>query len=228
MQQRKSKKILIYFFLLLVVGSINNINFNDLKLQNINNINIVGLDIEDKLILLKKIKNFNLDNIFFISKSDLINEIESNSLVEKYFIFKRYPSSIDINIEKTIFLAKINNNGQVFYLGSNGKFTKNDFSNNQLPYIFGSPEVIEFFDIKEVIDKSKITYKEIKNLYFYPSRRWDLELRNNIIIKLPKDNTNLALNLALEFLYKEEFKDVKMIDARIENQIILDDRKNQF
>ena len=226
MQQRKSKKILVYFFLLLVVGSINNINFNDLKLQNVNNINIVGLDIEDKLILLKEIKNLNLDNIFFISKSDLINEIESNYLVEKYFIFKRYPSSIDINIEKTIFLAKINKNGQVFYLGSNGKFIKNDFSNNRLPYIFGSPEVIEFFDIKEVIDKSKITYKEIKNLYFYPSRRWDLELRNNIIIKLPKDNTNLALNLALEFLYKEEFKDVKMIDARIENQIILDDRKN--
>ena len=226
MQQRKSKKILIYFFLLLVVGSINNINFNDLKLQNVNNINIVGLDIEDKFILLKKIKNFNLNNIFFISKSDLINEMETNSLVEKYFIFKRYPSSIDINIEKTKFLAKINKNGQVFYLGSNGKFTKNDFSNNQLPYIFGSPEVIEFFDIKEVIDKSKITYKEIKNLYFYPSRRWDLELRNNIIIKLPKDNTNLALNLVLEFLYKEEFKDVKIIDARIENQIILDDRKN--
>ena len=226
MQQRKSKKILIYFFLLLVVGSINNINFNNLKLQNVNNINIVGLDIEDKLTLLKKIENFDLNNIFFISKIDLINEIESNSLVEKYFIFKRYPSSIDINIEKTKFLAKINKNGQVFYLGSNGKFTKNDFSNNQLPYIFGSPEVIEFFDIKEVIDKSKITYKEIKNLYFYPSRRWDLELRNNIIIKLPKDNTNLALNLALEFLYKEEFKDVKMIDARIENQIILDDRKN--
>ena len=226
MHQRKSKKILIYFFLLLVVGSINNINFNNLKLQNVNNINIVGLDIEDKLILLKKINNFNLNNIFFISKSDLINEIESNSLVEKYFIFKRYPSSIDINIEKTKFLAKINKNGQVFYLGSNGKFTKNNFSNNQLPYIFGSPEVIEFFDIKEVIDKSKITYKEIKNLYFYPSRRWDLELRNNITIKLPKDNTNLALNLALEFLYKEEFKDVKMIDARIKNQIILDDRKN--
>ena len=228
MQQRKCKKILIYFFLLLVVGSINNINFNDLKLQNVNNINIVGLDIEDKLILLKKIKNFNLDNIFFISKSDLINEIESNSLVEKYFIFKRYPSSIDINIEKTKFLAKINKNGQVFYLGSNRKFTKNDFSNNQLPYIFGSPEIIEFFDIKEVIDKSKITYKDIKNLYFYPSRRWDLELRNNIIIKLPKDNIDLALQLALEFLYKEEFKDVKMIDARIENQIILDDRKNQL
>ena len=39
--------------------------------------------------------------------------------------------------------------------------------------------------IQEIIEKSKISFTEIKNLYFYPSRRWDLELRNNIIIKNP-------------------------------------------
>ena len=223
MQQRKSKKILIYFFLLILVGSINNTNLSDLKLQNINDINIIGLDIKDKLILLKKIKNSHLNNIFSINKNDLINEIELNSLVEKYLIFKRYPSTLDIKIEKTKFLAKINKNGQIFYLGSNGKFTKNDFSNNQLPYIFGNPDIIEFFSIKEIIDKSKISYSEIKNLYFFPSKRWDLELKNNTIIKLPNNNTNLALNLAIEFLYDDEFINNKIIDARIENQIILDD-----
>ena len=223
MQQRKSKKILVYFFLLLVVGSINNINFNSLILQNINNINVVGLDIKDKSSLLKKMKNLNLNNIFLISKIDLINEIESNSLVEKYSIFKRYPSSLDIKIEKTKFLSKINKNGQIFYIGSNGKFIKNDFLNNQLPFIFGNPEIIEFFNIKEIIDKSKISYTEIKNLYFFPSKRWDLELRDNTIIKLPNDNVNLAINLAIKFL-----DDNKLIDARIENQIILDDSSSQF
>ena len=222
MQQRKSKKILIYFFLLLVVGSINNINFNGLILKNIN-INVDGLDIEDELILLKKIKNFNLNNIFSISKIDLINKIESNSLVEKYYIFKRYPSSLDVKIEKTKFLSKINKNGQIFYIGSNGKFIKNDFLNNQLPFIFGNPEVIEFFNIKEIIDKSKISYNEIKNLYFFPSKRWDLELRDNTVIKLPKDNINLALNLVIEFIDDNEFKENKFIDARIRNQIILND-----
>ena len=218
MQQRKSKKILVYFFLLLVVGSINNINFNSLILQNINNINVVGLDIKDKSSLLKKMENLNLNNIFLISKIDLINEIESNSLVEKYSIFKRYPSSLDIKIEKTKFLAKINKNGQIFYIGSNRKFVKNDTLNNELPFIFGNPEVIEFFKIKEIIDKSKISYSDIKNLYFFPSKRWDIELRNNTIIKLPKDNINFALNFAIEFL-----DDNKFIDARIENQIILND-----
>ena len=139
-------------------------------------------------------------------------------MVENYSVFKRYPSSIDINIEKTKFLAKINKNGQIFYIGSNGKFVKNDFLNNQLPFIFGNPEMNEFFYIKEIIDKSKISYSEIKNLYFFPSKRWDLELRDNTIIKLPNDDVNLALNLSIEFL-----DDNKFIDARIKNQIILDD-----
>ena len=222
MQQRKSKKILIYFFLLLIVGTINNINIGGLKSQNIKDINIVGLDIKDKKVLLKKIKNFSTKNIFSISKSDLINEIEANSLVEEYFIFKRYPSSIDINIKKTKFLAKINKEGKIFYLGSNGKFTKANHFNNQLPFIFGNPEVIEFFNIKEIIDESKISYSEIKNLYFFPSKRWDLELRDNTVIKLPNDNIHLALNLALEFLNNENFKN-KIIDARIKNQIIVND-----
>jgi cell division protein FtsQ len=218
MQQRKSKKILIYFFLLLVVGSINNINLTSLKLQNINDISITGLDIKDKLNLLKQIENFNQNNIFLINKIDLADEIESNTLVEDYSIFKRYPSSLDINIKKTKFLAKINKNGQIFYIGSNRKFVKNDTLNNELPFIFGNPEVIEFFKIKEIIDKSKISYSDIKNLYFFPSKRWDIELRNNTIIKLPKDNINFALNFAIEFL-----DDNKFIDARIENQIILND-----
>jgi cell division protein FtsQ len=218
MQQRKSKKILIYFFLLLVVGSINNISFNGLKFQNINNINITGLDIQNKLILLKQIENFNLNNIFLINKKDLRDEIESNTLVENYSIFKMYPSSLDIDIEKTKFLAKINKNGQISYIGSNGKFIKNSSLNNDLPFIFGNPEISEFFKIKEIIDKSKISYIEIKNLYFFPSKRWDLELTDNTIIKLPNDNIYLALNLAIEFL-----NDHKLIDARIKNQIILND-----
>ena len=218
MQQRKSKKILIYFFLLFVVGSINNININSLKLQNINNINIIGLDIKEQSNLIKEIKNFNLNNIFLINKSDLVNEIESNSLVENFIIFRRYPSSLDINIQKTQILAKINKNGQIFYIGSNGKFIKNNSLNNEPPFIFGNPDVFEFFKIKEIIDKSKISYTEIKNLYFFPSKRWDLELTDNTIIKLPNDNINLALNLAIEFL-----DDHKFIDARIKNQIILND-----
>ena len=223
MHQQKGKKILIYFFLLFIVGSINNISLNNLKLKKINHININGLEENDNAILLQEIKNLNLDNIFSINKNEIINQINLNSLVENYNIFKRYPSSIDVNIKKTKFLARINNNGKIFLVGSNGKLTENNFSSNQLPFIFGNPNIYKFLDFKKTIDRSKISYEEIKNLYFFSSQRWDLELKNNIIIKLSKNYTKESLNLALEFIYSDEFRDVTIIDARIKNQIILND-----
>jgi len=223
MHQRKSKKILIYFFLLFLVGSINNININNLKFQSVKNINVTGLENEDNSIISKKIKNLKLDNIYLINKKDLNTLIESNNLVEKYFIFKKYPSSLNINIDKTSFLARIIKNGKIYDLGSNGKLIENKYSNNQLPFVFGNPEIIEFFNIKKIIDESQISFEEIESLYFFLSKRWDLELRNNIIIRLPNDNIKESLKLASEFLHNNEFKDIKIIDARIKNQIILND-----
>ena len=223
MHQRKSKKILIYFFLLFLVGSINNININNLKFLSVKDINVTGLENEDNSIISKKIKNLKLDNIYLINKKELNTLIETNNLVEKYFIFKKYPSSLNINIDKTSFLARISKNGKIYDLGSNGKLVENRNSNNQLPFVFGNPEIIEFFNIKKIIDESQISFEEIESLYFFLSKRWDLKLRNNIIIKLPNDNTKEGLKLVSEFLYNNEFKDIKIIDARIKNQIILND-----
>ena len=128
-----------------------------------------------------------------------------------------------VNIEKTKFLAKVNDNGKIFLVGSNGKLSETNFSDQQLPFIFGNPKIYEFLNFKKVIDNSKISYDEIKNLYFFPSKRWDLELKNNIIIKLPKNLNEESLNMSLEFLHNNKFKEIKTIDARIKNQIILND-----
>ena len=223
MHQRKSKKILIYFFLLFLVGSINNIDINNLKFQSIKNITVNGLEIEENSIISKKIKDLNLDNIFLINKKNLSTLVASNNLVEKFFIFKRYPSTLNINIDKTNSLARISKNGKIYDLGSNGKLIENKHSNNQLPFIFGNPEIIEFFNIKKIIDESQISFEEIESLYFFLSKRWDLKLRNNIIIKLPNDNIKEGLILVSKFLHNNEFKDIKIIDARINNQIILND-----
>ena len=223
MQQRKSKKILIYLFLLFLVGSINNINFNNLKFKEIENIKVLGLGNYDNSILISQIKNLNLKNIFFINREDIKKKIKSNNLVEKYEIFKLYPSSLVINIKKTKFLAKINDKEKIFLVGSNGKFLKNNSFYNQLPFIFGKPDVSEFLEFKEIIDQSKFSYNEVKNLYYFSSKRWDLELKNNAIIKLSKNYPEESLKLAFEFLHNKDLKDIKFIDARIKNQIILND-----
>jgi len=223
MHQQKGKKIFIYLFLFLIIASINNITLNNIKFKNINNIIISGLNKTEKINLLNNIKVLNLNNIFFLNGNEISKIINSNSLVEKYEIFKKYPDTIDIKIEKTNFLAKINRDGKTFLIGSNGKLSDVKFSDKGLPFVFGKPEINEFIEFTNIIDQSKFSLNEIKNLYFFPSKRWDLELKNNIILKLSKDNTKRSLDQVFELLNNDNFNNIKAVDARIKNQIILND-----
>ena len=223
MHQKKGKKILIYLFLFLIVGSINNTALTKIRFEKIKSIQISGLNQNQNINLLESIKELNLKNIFFLNGNEISKIIGSNSLVENYEIFKKYPYSLDIKIKKTNFLAKINSEGKIFLIGSNGKLSNVKFSNKELPFIFGKPDIAEFIKFTNTIEKSKFSLSEIKNLYFFPSKRWDLELKNNIILKLSKDHTKLSLDQAFEILKDNNFKDIKVIDARIKNQIILND-----
>ena len=228
MHQRWGKKILIYFFLFFLVGSINNIKFNNLKFEAIKNINVLGLGQKDNKILFIDIKNLNLDNIFFLNGKEIKNLINSNTLVENYEIFKRYPSTLDININKTQFLAKINYDQKILFIGSNGKLSKDDINNNSLPFIFGKPDIQEFLNFKKIVDTSQLSYQKIKNLYFYPSKRWDIELKNNIVIKLSSNFTKDTVNFALDFLKNKTSQSIEFIDVRIKNQIITNDWRRKF
>ncbi len=223
MQQRKSKIILIYFFLLLIFGSINNIELNNLKFTDIKKINISGLDDFDNLIILEKIENLNLKNIFFLNINEIKKIFETNNLIEKYYIVKKYPSTLDIKIIKTDFLAKINKNGKILILGSNRKFSESERSNKNLPFIFGKIDINEYMKLKNILDQSNISYDQIKNLYFFPSKRWDLEFENKIVMKLPKDYSIETINYMFDFLKNENFRNIRIIDGRVKNQIILND-----
>ena len=223
MRQQKGKKITIYFFLFLIFCSINNVALTKIRFENIKSVQISGLNKNQNLNLLKNIENLNLKNIFFLNRNEISKIISSNSLVENYEVIKKYPYAIDIIIEKTNFLAKINNNGKIFLIGSNGKLSDEKFSDKELPFIFGKPNIDEFIKFTNIIEKSNFSLSEVKNLYFFPSKRWDLELKNNIILKLSKDHTKLSLDQAFEFLNDNNFKSIEVVDARIKNQIILND-----
>ena len=221
MHQRKSKKILIYFFLLILVGSINNNSINNLKLEKVKNVNIFGLEKKDQKIILYNLNNLDLKNIFFINKKKIQNIIDSNSLVEEYNVIKRYPHSININIKKTSFIARINLNGKFYLIGTNGKLSDNNNSVIQLPYIFGNPKIKEVLALKKIIDQSNIDYSQIKSLYHFKSNRWDLKLTNSVVIKLPEKIKKETLDKISIFIKNIKLEDKEILDARIKNQIII-------
>ena len=66
-----------------------------------------------------------------------------------------------------------------------------------------------------------MSYLDVKNLYFFKSKRWDIELKNNILIKLSEDNAKESLDNAIEIMKNINLGKSKVIDARVNNQIIL-------
>jgi len=224
MHLQKNKKIFIYLFFFVFLGTINNqakINSNFFK---INNFQISGLNNIYKEELENDLLNLTEFNIFFTNKIFLKSLLNSNSLIETYHVFKIYPSTVNIKIEKTNFLAKLKIDGDIFLIGSNGKLTRNfALSNSEtLPFVFGNPNLKEFLKIFSKINNSGFRYENIKNLFFYKSGRVDLEMKNDILLKLPIDNLeNVFKNISQ--LISNNKLNKKIIDARVPNQIILYD-----
>ena len=221
MHQRTNRKIIIYLFLFAILASVNNFKYINLQLFKIDLINISGLNDKENSNLYKKITDYKKKNIFFIDNLEISKNINSNNLVEKFWVFKEYPSTININLIKTNFLGITKFNNIDYLIGSNGKLIKK--RNDQiidLPFIFGSIDANDFLILKEILDKSNFELSNIESFYYFKSNRWDIKTKKGLIIRLPSEiNVNL-LNKVSQIMQDENFKNIRFLDFRQENQII--------
>ena len=221
MHQRTNRKIIIYLFLFAILASVNNFKYINLQLFKIDLINISGLNDTENLNLYEKITDYKKKNIFFIDNLEISKNINSNNLVEKFWVFKEYPSTININLIKTNFLGITKINNIDYLIGSNGKLIKK--RNDQvieLPFIFGSVDANDFLILKEILDKSNFDASKIENFYYFKSNRWDIKTKKGLVIRLPSEiNVNL-LNTVNQIIEDENFKNIKTLDFRQTNQII--------
>ena len=223
MQLRLNNKILFYIFLIIFLSTLNNKFFSEIRLNTVDKITIKGLEGKEKRNLMNDLELLDLKNILFLNKFELIKKLEANELIENYTIFKKYPSTLEIRINKTKFLANVFKDGKSFVLGSNGKLIQTVDKNNNLPNIFGYYNKESFFNLIKYIKKSNFEFFEIKNLYFFKSGRWDIETYDDMIIKLPKKNLVASLNLAFDLINYNKSKNIKILDLRQEQQVIINE-----
>jgi len=224
MPQQKSKRILIYFFLFLIIGTFNNKDLNNINFAKINEIVVTGLDKKDNLYLIRKLSFLKINNLFFLDERRIEEILNSNNLVENYSVFKKYPSTLNIKIEKAEILAQVKRENKIFFLGSNGKLISNLDTENDVPFIFGNFENKNFFELRNAIQETNFDYSKIKNLYFFKSGRWDIETNEGLLIKLPKENLKKKLKFLIIFLEKDFENKIDKIDLRQYNQVIVNGR----
>ena len=224
MLQKKSKKIFTYLFVFLIIGTLTNKNLKNINFTKISKITVSGLDNKNNFELLNSLNYLKVSNLFFIDQHKIERIVKANNLVEKYSISKKYPSALDIKINRAIFLAQFKKKNTHFFLGSNGKFIKDESTTQNLPYIFGDFKIQNFFELKNAIDETNFNYDEVKNLFFFKSGRWDIETKNGILIKLPKERIKHSLRVFVDILSKDQEILINKVDFRQHNQIIINGR----
>ena len=226
MQQLIDKqKYVIYLIIFLLLSSVNNINLTKFreKVSSLKIIQVEGLNknLNNKI---KRDLDFLINsNIYKLNNEIISNKLDKYNYIDNYKVFKEYPSKIKIELVQAKFLAETIKNNQRYFIGSNGKLIDYKIFNykENIPNVFGNFTSKDFIELNEVLKKTNFKFEHIQDIFFYPSGRWDIKTKKNLILKLPRKNVYKAIDKFNLISKNEELKEYNVIDLRISNQVIL-------
>ena len=203
--------------------------FSTYKPQSLSFINIFNLEkieIENNLILKDKFikkKLFFLynKNLVFLKKSDVEKILSRIDFIKSFEVKKIYPNKIIIKIFEEIPIVILQNKKKKFYLNKNIELINYvDLENfKDLPIVFGNKENFKIFYAN--LKKIDFPIDIITRYYLFESQRWDLEIYQKKIIKLPVKNYVKSLKNFMSFRKQLNYNKYKIFDYRINNQLIL-------
>ena len=215
------KRPVIALFLLILFTTFNSqqkfiISHFDLKTIEIeNNFLLKDNDIKNLLI------SFYNKNLVLLNNNEVKNALMQNSLIESFKIKKKYPNTLKVKIFEKKPIAVLFDKKNKFYLSE--KIDLIEFRNlpnyQTLPYVLGNKDDFKIFYNNLI--KINFPLNVVKKYTLYETDRWDIETKNNQIIKLPSKNYLKSLKNFLNLKSKNDFEKYKLFDYRINKQLIL-------
>ena len=219
MPQKKDKNlnIILYITLILILSSINNYNYKNIFI--IKDIKVNGFSDEKNKIIKDDFQTIFGENIFFLGKINFKKFINRNDTKE-FVIKKIYPNKILINFTPAKPICIIENKNNKIVLGDNGKILDVEIDENNFPIVSGSKKISHIFEVVNLLNSSKFDYDSIKNIIFFKSGRFDIKLKNELLIRFPINYSKEIVNYGSDLLNNKKFANSKTIDLRINNRII--------
>ena len=211
----------LFLFLILFTTYSPNFDFNASSKFQIKNILIENNSIIPTERVKKKLNYLFNENLFLLDFKKIEETLKDEDFIESFSIKKIYPYTLKLIIIEKKPIAILQVKKRKFYISDKGyyiKFVKLNIFKN-LPVVFGGKK--HFYSLYENLIQTKFPVDKIKAFYFFESKRWDLVLKDEKIIKLPVENYILSLK---NFMLSEgnvNFNNFKLFDYRIKDQLIL-------
>jgi len=196
----------------------NNTFFKIQKIVILNNLLIKEKDILSKINLLYG------KNIFLIKGKDIEKSLENLNFLKKIEVKKKYPDTIIVKIFETKPVGILFKGKKKYLLDSSSNLMeigkKMDFAG--LPSIIGDDAEKNIINFLDQLKKDNFPTKNIKNFFYFKIGRWDLELSDSRLIKLPYNVNSSIIKKTINLLSRKDFQKYKIIDLRIDGKIIVE------
>ena len=212
----KRKKIYFYIFFLILLSTPLNLKYNSFikEIFKIKNIKIIPNEL-----VFEEVHNLLNQNIFKLNNSSLKNFLNKHNYIKSIEIKKIYPDTLEVLIKKSSPIAIIDDQITFSYLGDNGKVFKDNKKYNSIPILKGEIDIADAFVVLNLLDKSLYKLEDIKEIIFFPTKRINIILNDNKILKFPIHIDLKYINKTYNFLKKIE-TEKQVIDFRILGRII--------
>ena len=164
-------------------------------------------------------------NIFFIKTKDIQKVIKNIPFLHTIGVKKKYPDTLIVKIFETQPIAILLKNNEYFLLDSDTNLipiNKDSVPSYNHPNIFGKNSETYFLNFLNLLKESNFPISKIKNYFYFQIGRWDLDLKDGPLIKLPNNKTKSAVKKSIELLSQNDFKKYEIIDLRINDRIIVE------
>ena len=194
--------------------TINKFKIQEIKIKN-NKI------LEDQEII--KIFSFLYNkNIIFLNSYELKKNLNQSSFIEKIEIKKVFPDKLVIKVfEKEPIAILIDKHQKKYYLGK--KINLIEFRTilkyENLPIING--DLKNFKKLYNNLIKINFPTDQIRSYQNFRINRWNIEMIDKKILKLPEKNYTKSLIDFMDIKDKTKFEKYKTFDYRLSNQLIL-------
>ncbi len=192
----------------------------------ISKFNLKKIEVENNFLLeekdIKKLLGAFYDqNLIILKNSEIEKTLLQNTFIDGFNIKKKYPHTLKIKIFEKKPIAILINKKRKFYISEKIELINYVYlpNYNNLPYILGNADDFKIF--YNNLNKINFPFDQIKKFTLYETKRWDLETKNNIIIKLPPKNYLKSIENFLSIKEEKNVKKYKVFDYRVNNQLIL-------
>lgn len=162
-------------------------------------------------------------SLLFLDASAARTRLKANPWISEATVLKLYPGRLHIAITERNAFALWQLGGKVSVIAADGTVVEPYVSSRfaRLPMVVGDGAEAKAQEFLSVVDRFPAIRERVRAAVLVANRRWNLQLANGIVIRLPEEDTAGALGILVDLDRDKKLlsRDIEVVDLRLPDRV---------